>query len=68
MADATLTTSTAALLAAFDQHQLTDDDDTRLDGDRDAVRRLITGVTVPTPTPVGTTTPNEHNDQPTVTQ
>jgi DNA-binding HxlR family transcriptional regulator len=65
--DATLTTSTTALLAAFDQHRLPDED-TRLDGDRDAIRRLVAGVTVPTPTPVGATTPNEHSDQPTVAQ
>jgi DNA-binding HxlR family transcriptional regulator len=47
--DATLTTSTTALLTAFDQHQPADDGDTHLDGDRDAVRRLLAGVTVPSP-------------------
>jgi hypothetical protein len=45
--DATLTISTTALLDAFAQHQLADDTDTRVDGDREAVRRLITGVTYP---------------------
>jgi DNA-binding HxlR family transcriptional regulator len=47
--DATLTTSTTALLTAFDQHQPADDGDTHIDGDRDAVRRLLAGVTVPSP-------------------
>ncbi len=48
--DATLTTSTTALLAAFDHHQLARRGEIHVNGDRDAVRRLITGVTVPTPT------------------
>jgi DNA-binding HxlR family transcriptional regulator len=52
--DATLTTSTTALLAAFDRHQLPDDD-ARLDGDRDAVHRLVTGVAIPAP--AGATAP-----------
>jgi DNA-binding HxlR family transcriptional regulator len=47
--DASLTTSTTALLAAFAQHHLTIDGDTHVDGDPDAVRRLITGTAVPTP-------------------
>lgn len=47
--DATLTTSTTALLAAFAQRRPADDGDLRIEGDPNAIHRLLAGVTVPDP-------------------
>jgi DNA-binding HxlR family transcriptional regulator len=55
--DTTITTSSTSLLAAFTSHHLPDGGDTRIDGDQDALHRLIDNVTVPGP---AQTPPDTH--------